>query len=118
LSHEAETNTSNVPLKSNSLIQNRALYLLLCSRTDSYFQRAVKQFEPFGDKALELIQKQCAHISKMDKHHFHEFTGLWIQHSESATNFLKQFTYGKTTAKDATNTYTDEQLVDHIFAGL
>ncbi len=54
----------------------------------------------------------------MDKHHFHEFTGLWIQHSESATNFLKQFTYGKTTAKDATNTYTDEQLVDHIFAGL
>jgi hypothetical protein len=56
---------------------NRALYLLLCSRTDAYFQRAVKQFEPFGDKALELIQKQCAHISRMDKHHFHEvFTGL------------------------------------------
>jgi hypothetical protein len=55
----------------------------------------------------------------MDKHHFHEvFTGLWIRDSESATSFLKWFTYAKTTAEDATNTYTDEQLVDYVFAGL
>jgi len=32
--------------------------------------RANKQFEPFGDKALELIQKQCAHISHEDKSYF------------------------------------------------
>ncbi len=100
-------------------IGNKALYLLLCSRTDAYFQRAVKKFEPFGDKALELIQKQCAHISRMDKHHFHEvFMGLRIREHESATSFLKCFTYAKTTAEDANNTYTNEQLVDYVFAGL
>lgn len=69
---------------------NKALYLLLCSQTDAYFQCAVKQFEPFADKALELIQKQCAYISRMDKHHFHEvFTGLKIRDNESAMSFLK-----------------------------
>jgi hypothetical protein len=58
---------------------NRALYLLICSRTDAYFQCVVKQYETFGNKALELIQKQCTHASKMDKHHFHEtYTGLRI----------------------------------------
>jgi hypothetical protein len=75
---------------------NRALYLLVCSQTDAYFQHAVKLYEPFGNKALELMHKQCAHISRMDKHHFHEtFTGLRIRDSESAMSFLKRFTYRK-----------------------
>lgn len=108
-----------VPFTDPQTAGNRALNLLICSRTDSYFQRAIKQFEPFGDKVLDLIQKQCAHISRMDKHHFHEvFTGLHIRDNESATSFLKRFTCGKTTAEDATNTYTEEQLVDYVFAGL
>lgn len=57
-------------------IGNQALYLLLCSCVDPYFQRAVKEYEPFGDKAVELVQRKCARISSMDKLHFHEiFTG-------------------------------------------
>jgi hypothetical protein len=55
----------------------------------------------------------------MDKHHFHEvFTGLRIRDSESATSFLKRFTYAKTSTEAATNIYSEEQLVDYIFAGL
>jgi hypothetical protein len=46
------------------------------------------------------------------------FTGLHIRDNESTTSFLKWFTYGKTTAEDATNVYTEEQLVDYVFAGL
>lgn len=51
-------------------VGNRALYMLICSRVDAYFQCVIKEYEPFGDRALELIQKQCAHISKLDKTHF------------------------------------------------
>jgi hypothetical protein len=66
-----------VPFDDPHHIRNRVLYLLICSRVDAYFQRAIKQYEPFGDKALILIQNKCAHISSMDKNHFHEaFTGL------------------------------------------
>jgi hypothetical protein len=55
-----------IPFTDPHALGNRALYLLISSRTDSYFQRAIKQFEPFGDKALELLQEQCAHISRED----------------------------------------------------
>ncbi len=108
-----------VPFDDPHHIGNRVLYLLICSRVDAYFQRAIKEFEPFGEKALTLIQNKCAHISSMDKSHFHEaFTGLRIKDDESATSFLKRFTYGKTTSESATNVYTEEQLVDYVLAGL
>jgi hypothetical protein len=55
----------------------------------------------------------------MDKLHFHEiFTGICIKENESAKSFLKCFTYGKTTAEATSNTYTEEQLVDFVLAGL
>jgi hypothetical protein len=55
----------------------------------------------------------------MDKHRSQEaFTGLQIRDSESATSFLGQFTYEKSTAEDANNAYTEEQLVDYVFTGL
>jgi hypothetical protein len=86
---------------------------------DSFFQRAIKQYEPFGDKALELLQEQCAHISREDKSYFHEhLVGLRIREQESASNFIKRFTYAKTTAEAASKTYTNEQLVDFVLAGL
>jgi len=98
---------------------NRALYLLISSRTDSYFQRAIKQFEPFGDKALALLQEQCAHISREDKSYFHErLVGLRIRENESASSFIKRFTYAKTTAEAATIVYSDDELVDFVLAGL
>jgi hypothetical protein len=110
---------SIIPFQDLHSIGNRALYLLLSTRTDSYFQRAIKQHKPFGNKALELIQKQCAHISREDRSYFHEtFIGLRIRENESASSFLKQFTYAKTTAEAASNTYTDDQLVDYVLSGI
>ena len=100
-------------------IGNRALYLLISSRVDSYFQHAIRQFEPFGDKALELLQDQCAHISREDKSYFHErLVGLRIREDETASSFIKRFTYAKATAEAASNTCTDNQLVDFALAGL
>jgi len=108
-----------VPFKDAQCIGNHALYLLISSRMDSYFQRAIKQFKPFGNKALELLQEQCTHISREDQSYFHErLVGLKIRENESASSFLKRFTYAKTTAEAASNTYTDDQLVDFIFTGI
>jgi hypothetical protein len=71
-------------------IGNKALFLLLGSRTDAYFQRAIKQFEGHGDKALAFIQRQCADISAMEKHYFHQvFTSIRIEDKETATNYLR-----------------------------
>jgi hypothetical protein len=61
-----------VPFADPAAIGNRALYLLISFRVDSYFQRAIRHFEPFGNKALALLQDQCAHISREDKSYFHE----------------------------------------------
>jgi hypothetical protein len=108
-----------VPFEDPTCIGNRALYLLLSARTDTYFQHAIKQFEPFGDKALELLQDQCAHISREDKSYFHErLVGLKIRENESASSYIKRFTYAKTTAEAASNVYTNDQLVDFVLAGL
>jgi len=110
---------SIIPFRDLHSNGNRALYLLLSTRTDSYFQRAIKQHEPFGDKALELIQKQCTHISCEDKSYFHEtFICLRIRENESASSFLKRFTYTKTTVEAASNTCTDDQLVDYVLSGI
>ena len=40
------------------------LYLLICSWVIVCFQFAINEFEPFGDKALPLIQNKCAHINR------------------------------------------------------
>jgi len=112
-------NDKVIPFTDPHAIGNRALYLLILSRTDSYFQRAIKQFEPFGDKALALLQEQCAHISREDKSYFHErLVGLKIRENESASSFIKRFTYTKTTSEAASNTYSDDQLVDFVLAGI
>jgi len=43
---------------------------------------------------------------------------LKIRENESASSFIKRFTYAKTTAEAATNIYTDDKLVDFVLAGL
>jgi len=112
-------NDKIVSFRDPHAIGNRALYLLISSRTDSYFQRAIKQFEPFGDKALELLQEQCAHISREDQSGFHQhLVRLKIRDNESASSFIKRFTYAKTTAEAAPNTYSNNQLMDFVLAGL
>lgn len=71
------------------------------------------------DKALEFITKQCADISAIDRHYFHQlFTSICIKDHESATNYLRGFTFGKAHAECANNKYTEAQLVDFAPAGL
>ena len=40
-----------IPFQNPNCIGNKALYLLIGSRVDGYFQRAIKQFKGKGDKA-------------------------------------------------------------------
>jgi hypothetical protein len=112
-------NDTVVPFSNPHATGNQALYLLISSRTDSYFQCSIKQFEPFGDKALTLLQEQCAHIRREDKSYFHErLVGLKIRENERASSFIKCLNYAKTTAEAGSNTYSDDQLVDFVLPGM
>jgi hypothetical protein len=98
-------------------IGNKALYLLICSRADGYFQRAIKQFERHGDKALAFVKTQCANVSALDKNYFHNMlTTMRIKESESATSFLCHFAYAKAEAEGADNIYFESQLVNFALA--
>jgi hypothetical protein len=93
--------------------------MLLCSITDVYFQKVIQCHKHFSDKVLELIKKECANIGTMDKSYFHEeLTKLWIKDKESVTSFLKCFQYMKSNAEAASNSYTNDQLVDFILTGM
>jgi hypothetical protein len=51
-------NDKVIPFSDPHATGNRALYLIISSRTDSYFQRAIKQFEPFGTLARAVCSYQ------------------------------------------------------------
>jgi len=98
-------NNEVIPFENPEDIGNKALYILISSKVDEYFQRAIKQFEGYGDKALSFIKIQCANINSEDTHHFHHpFTTLRIKDNESATNFFRRFTFARTEAEAAGNT--------------
>jgi hypothetical protein len=79
-----------IPFDDPTCIGNKALYLLLGSRVDGYFQRAIKQHEGRGDKALALLKLQCANVNALDKDYFHQlFTSIRIKDNESATSYLR-----------------------------
>jgi hypothetical protein len=106
------------PFQDPEDVGNKALYLLISAKVDEYFQRAIKKFEGYGDKALAFIKTQCANINAEDTHHYHHiFTTMRIKDNESATNFFKRFTFAQTEAEAAGNTYTEEQLVSFALAG-
>jgi hypothetical protein len=44
-----------IPYENPEDIGNKALYILISSKVDEYFQRAIKQFEGYGHKALSFI---------------------------------------------------------------
>jgi hypothetical protein len=49
-------NSVNVtPFEDADCVGNKALYLLASATVDEYFQRAIKKFEGYGDKALSFI---------------------------------------------------------------
>jgi hypothetical protein len=108
-----------VPFDNPTCIGNKALYLLLGSRVDGFFQWAIKSNEGRGDKALALIKLQCANVNAFNKDFFHHlFTRIQIKDNESATSYLSRFTYAKTEAEGADNIYTEEQLVSFALSGL
>jgi hypothetical protein len=97
-------------------IGNKALFLLIGAKVDSYFQRAIRHFSGHSDKALAFIKSQCANISTEDKLHFHHaFTTLRIK---SATGVLKRFIFAKTEAESAGNSYSEHDLVSFALNGL
>jgi hypothetical protein len=51
-------------------VGNKALFLLIGSKVDTYFQRAIRHFTGQGDKALAFIKSQCANISNEDRTNF------------------------------------------------
>jgi hypothetical protein len=78
--------------------------MLLSSRVDFHFQQVISRHDTFGDKALALLQAQCAYISFTDKHHFnHLFTNLRIGFEETSTRFLHRFTIARTQSEQADN---------------
>jgi hypothetical protein len=112
-------NSVNItPYDDAECVGNKALYLLISATVDEYFQRAIKKFEGYGDKALAFIKTQCENISAEDTHHYHHiFTTMRIKDNESATNFFKRFTFAQTEAEAAGNSYTEDQLVSYTLAG-
>jgi hypothetical protein len=113
------TSDKVTPFPCPECIGNQALYMFISAKVDRHFQRVIKRYEGLGDKALELLQQQCANVTPIDKHHFHHlFTNTRMAHDESATNFLRRFIIERTQAEAANNTYTDEELVDYILTAM
>jgi hypothetical protein len=68
---------------------------------------------------LLYIENFCASINADDTHHIHYlFTSIQIKEQESATNYFHGFTFTRTEAKGAGNTYTKQSLVNFALAGL
>ena len=108
-----------VPFKDANCVGNKALYLVIGSRVDAFFQRTIRKLEGKGDQALLFIKNQCASTTADDTHHFHHlFTSICIKENESATNFFKRFTFARTEAEGIGNVYSKLSLVNFALARL
>jgi hypothetical protein len=108
-----------IPFSSVGCIGNKALFLLISSRVDDYFQQAIHGFEGQGDRVFQFIKTKCTNITADDTHHFHHiFMSKRIKENESATSYFRPFTFGHTEAEGAGNSYTGEALVNFALAGL
>jgi hypothetical protein len=108
-----------MPFNDANCVGNKALYLVIGSRVDAYFQRAIRKLEGKGDQALLFIKNQCASTTADDTHHFHHlFASIRIKENESATNFFRRFTFAHTEAEGVGNIYAEQSLVNFALAGL
>jgi hypothetical protein len=108
-----------IPFKDANCAGNKALYLVIGSRVDAYFQRAIRKLEGKGDQALLLIKNQCAITTADDMHHFHYlFNSIQIKENESASNFFRRFTFARTEAEGVANVYSEQSLVIFTLASL
>ena len=100
-------------------VGNKTLFLLLTGNIDSHFQRVIKNYTGYGDKALQLLQVQCSSITPNDHHHFHfQFTTLCLHERETATTFLHSFLIGRTQLEMTGRTFTKEEIVDYVLAAM
>jgi hypothetical protein len=107
------------PFKDIDCIGNKAVFLLIGSQVDAYFQRAIRKFEGKGDQAMIFIKNQCASTTADDMHHFHHlFTSLQIKENENAMNFFRRFTFAQTEAEGVENTHQVASLVNFALASL
>jgi hypothetical protein len=108
-----------IPYRDADCIGNKALFFLIGSRVDAYFQRAIRKFEGKGDQALLYIKNHCDNTTADDTHHFHHlFTSIRIKENESATNYFCHFSFAWTEAEGVGNTYSEQSLVNFALAGL
>jgi len=108
-----------LPFSDLNFFENKVIFLLIGSKVDAYFLKAIMVHEGKGDKALDIIKNQCAHLGAADKHHYHHlFTTLHIWSDESATNFFCRFTFARSASEAALNIYTEAELVHFALNGL
>ncbi len=107
------------PCPKTDCISNKALYLLIGSNKDGYFQRVIKECKGQRDKALVFVKTKCANVSALDKNYFHNMlTTMHIKENESVTSFLWQYMYAKAEAEGASNNCSETQLVSFALAGM
>jgi hypothetical protein len=100
-------------------VGNQALLMLKSAMVDHYYCNLMSRIEGFGDRALQMLQDNCANITTMGTYDFLQFfTALKIFLDETATKLIHRFIVARTQAKLAGNRYTNEQLVDFILAGI
>jgi len=108
-----------LPFSDPSCIENKAIFLRISSKVDAYFLKAIMVHEGKGDKALDIIKNQCAHLGAAGKHHYHHlFTTLCIRSDKSATIFFRRFTFARSASEATSNTYTEAELVHFALNGL
>jgi hypothetical protein len=100
---------------------NKVLFMLILMYVDEHYKTVIwrKDTNGFGDKAILVLQAQCASITAFETHStHHEFTGLQIAPKESISAFLHRFSIARDRAEDAGNKYDNDTLVDLSFSSL
>ena len=98
---------------------NAAVYALVRAYCDAHYNSMIRRHRPHGDKALLLLQQQCAQTTPPDVNHFNRILfGLTMLPRESASNFIGRFNFARSDAELVGNEYTDSQLADALLAAM
>jgi hypothetical protein len=95
--------------------------MLILTYVDEHYKTVIRQKDTngFGDKAILVLQAQCASITAFETHSTHrEFTGLRIVPKESSSAYLRRFSIVRNRAEDAGNEYENDTLVDLFLSSL
>jgi hypothetical protein len=95
--------------------------MLVLTYVDEHYKTEIwrKDTNGFGNKAILVLQAQCASITAFETHSTHrEFTGLQIAPKESILAYLRRFSIARDKAEDAGNEYNNDTLVDLFLSSL